>query len=345
MNNQLSSEARSTAVTDYLNGMGKSSKAMESALRRAAAFWEGIPVAEVMPADIYLISDHWRGYDPKEFISDINKLKGALLHHYERNTAALTMAALRGVIKTAWLRGEIPDSIYRRTKEMDGLKIKAKKTDHSIGRYIEDWEIEKLKDVITQDETARGKRDLAILAWMLTQGARVSEVAQADLRDYNRRSGRLIIPSGKGDKARANELHNGAKAAMDAWIQERGSWPGALFCGIDNKGDIVKEKALHRKDPETGEWKQLQDQAGNPLKSSHLSDHAIRKMLRKRQQEAGIDPFSPHDLRRTFITNSIQKNGIRQTQIIAGHASPATTAGYDRSKLETALEAGAAIEF
>ena len=67
-----------------------------------------------------------------------------------------------------------------------------------------------------------------------------------------------------------------------------------------------------------------------------MTDQAVLDILRARGKEAAIASFSPHDLRRTFISNLLDAGAdISTVQKLAGHSSPVTTAKYDRRGEET----------
>ncbi len=62
-----------------------------------------------------------------------------------------------------------------------------------------------------------------------------------------------------------------------------------------------------------------------------MTSQAVYAMLRKRAGEAGVPAFSPHDLRRSFVSDLLDAGAdLAVVQRMAGHAAPVTTARYDR---------------
>lgn len=70
---------------------------------------------------------------------------------------------------------------------------------------------------------------------------------------------------------------------------------------------------------------------------------ALAKRLTRRAAQAGIGDFSPHDLRRSFVSDALAAGAdLARVQALAGHASPTTTARYDR-RPEAAKRAAAQL--
>jgi integrase len=128
---------------------------------------------------------------------------------------------------------------------------------------------------------------------------RRSEVVALDVTDYNPETTELRVREGSGRKDRIAYATNGAKAALDAWLTGRGPEPGPMFW------------------PAAGR--------GRALVNRRMSDQAILLVLRKRPKEARVAPFTPHDLRRTFIGDLLDAGAdMAVVQRLAGHASVQT---------------------
>jgi len=147
---------------------------------------------------------------------------------------------------------------------------------------------------------------------MYSAGLRRAEVVALDLADYRSEERQLTV-KGKGRKERIAFLNEGAQAALSDWLEARGTSSGPLFWPV-NKGDKVVKR--------------------------RLTTQAVYNVLRKRASEGGISEASPHDLRRTFVSNLLEKGvDISTVARMAGHASVHTTARYDRRPQEAQRKA------
>lgn len=83
-----------------------------------------------------------------------------------------------------------------------------------------------------------------------------------------------------------------------------GKWEGALLAPV-NKAGAVQPRAM--------------------------TAQALMNRLKVQCEQAGIRTCSPHDLRRTFVSELLDAGvDITSVRRLAGHQSPTTTARYDR---------------
>jgi integrase len=136
------------------------------------------------------------------------------------------------------------------------------------------------------------------------------------LADYNQATGELRV-RGKGRRDRICYVPEGARAALAAWLKLRGDDPGPLFKAVTRWGTLYR-------------------------RSKSLSSTAVQFMVDRRGAEAGIEHFSPHDCRRTFISDLLDVTDLQDVQLLAGHRDPKTTMRYDR-KTERRKKAAAAL--
>ena len=214
-------------------------------------------------------------------------------------TINATLAAIRGVAKTAWTLDLLSGDNYNRIAAVKGLRSSRLPS----GRALTVGEVTALFDACYDDKTAAGRRDAAILVLLLGAGLRRAECAGLGLADYSPES-REITVRGKEDKQRLMPLGVTADQAVRDWLAVRGDWSGSLLCRVGKSGAI--------------------EQKG-------ISSQAIYAALDKRGKAARVAHFSPHDLRKTFASGLIDLSGdISTVSRLLGHASIDTTAIYDR---------------
>ena len=155
-------------------------------------------------------------------------------------------------------------------------------------------------------------RDRALIELMYGSGLRVGECESLDTGgiDLKRNEVRVV---GKGNKERRVPLGEPCSEALAAWMEVRpllDSKPGAeraLFLGV---------------------------------RGGRLSARAVRRMVKRRALEAGIDlDVHPHALRHSFATHLLDGGAdLRSIQEMLGHASLSTTQRYTHLSVERLLD-------
>lgn len=238
-------------------------------------------------------------------------VRSALTEKYAIPTANKILAALRGTLKAAWRLALMNAEDFHRAIDIPSVRGETLPR----GRALSSGEILALFDAC-DDSTKAGTRDAALFALLYGVGARRSETVAIDLKDFNRESGELTIRQAKGGKQRIVYSTDGGLEAMRDWLGIRGDTPGRIFCPI-NKGDRLDIRPM--------------------------TDQAVLNLCRKRALQAGVKNFSPHDLRRSFVSHLLDKGAdISAVKALAGHASVQTTARYDR-RGEAAKKTAAAL--
>ena len=211
----------------------------------------------------------------------------------------LHLSALRGVLRTAWRLGQMSTDDYQRAaavRNFRGTRLPA-------GRSVHAAEFAAMLRACAADPSPAGARDAALLAVLYTTGARRAEVAALRRDDYDPGERSLRI-TGKGDRQRVEYVHESAAELLGAWLALDDRPSGPLFKPVHRSGAVQ-----HRP----------------------MTDAAVRNAVVKRRKQAGLPPVTPHDFRRTFIGDLLDQGvDLATVQQLVGHASPATTARYDR---------------
>lgn len=225
-----------------------------------------------------------------------------------------TLYALRGVSTACWNLGLLSADDLARLKNVAcvrGSRLPA-------GRALSSGELLALLEACAGDASPAGTRDAALLCVLYSGGVRRAEVVALQVSDYDE-AGHSLRVRGKGNKERLVYLSSGALDAVSDWLslrQQLGASPeeGPLFLALLKNGTLCQE--------------------------APLSAQAIYNVLKKRASQAGVKSFSPHDLRRTFVGDLLERGvDIATVQHLAGHANVSTTARYDRRGEETKRKA------
>jgi site-specific recombinase XerD len=209
------------------------------------------------------------------------------------------LVLLKGIARASWQLEMISADDYQRIKDVEVPKGSRE----LAGRALCSEEVSALYNICAEDSTPFGVRDAAILTVLVGGGLRRFECAGLDLSDYDPKAGSVKV-IGKGNKERTVYLAAGSEAPMAAWLELRGMEPGPLFYPLTRSGRIKRKR---------------------------MCNETIFCMLRLLARKAAVKKFSPHDLRRTFISDLLDAGAdLPAVQRQAGHSNTSTTSRYDR---------------
>jgi integrase/recombinase XerD len=256
-------------------------------------------------------------------------IRARLAASYSPASANKILSALRQTLKHARRLGQISGEDYDNAIDLDPV------TGETLpaGRELSTGEILALITTCSNDVFPKGyrnagqpnpagTRDAAIIGVMYAAGLRRDEVIKLDVDDYEPETGKLLV-KGKRNKQRTAYILNGAGQAVNDWLAIRSTQPGPLFISIRKNGNMQK---------------------GGEMEYSRMTSQAIYNMLAKRAAQAGIKGFSPHDMRRTFISHLLEAGAdIATVSKMAGHSNVQTTARYDRRPEEAKRKAASLL--
>lgn len=132
------------------------------------------------------------------------------------------------------------------------------------------------------------KRDTAILLFLLDTGTRAAELLNIDLDDVNLATGAIMIRCGKGGKPRYVFIGRQTRRSVRQYLRKRSDDCKALWITDENE---------------------------------RLEYQALRDLLKRRSNLAGVKYYSPHCYRRAFALNCL-RNGmdVYSLQRLMGHS-------------------------
>ncbi len=206
-------------------------------------------------------------------------------------TRARRLITLRGFLRFAareeWLPGDL------------GSVIDLPKLPERLPKPIDEDAREALLETLPAD-TLPQKRDRAFVFFLLSTGARINEVLVLNRGKWNPARMNVI---GKGNKERAVNVTEKARAAMEDYLAARTDPSPALFIGFQPA---------------------RKDAADNRL-TAQGANHICRQLALR----LGIASFHPHQLRHTLGTLLQETMGdARLTAETLGHKGLGSVSGY-----------------
>lgn len=240
--------------------------------------------------------------DPLNLIA-ANVREYLLTQYVSKNTRSRQLSALRKLARVLALDYTQPawrsayESLLLLRVPTEGITERARP-----GRALNPTQANQVLEVWNGRKLIQ-RRNRALVALLFLTGLRRSEAAALRWSDLDLAEGVLQVQHGKGDQARtaaiAGEL---AISALKDWRQTIGEAREYVFCAIG------KGNRLGLDEP--------------------LTDHAVYEVVKRTEQLTGV-VFSPHDARRTFITEALATGApLADVQAQAGHKQPSTTLRY-----------------
>lgn len=243
---------------------------------------------------------------------DVQVWRDYLIREGKRpHTISTKLAIIRSLFEFGRALG-----LFERNPASAKLVPPPSKPKHSPGRALTPLEVRTLLSWFKL-ETLLGARDYALILVMLRLSLRVSEAANLKVSDVKWTSGRwVVVVKLKGGREELKPLPKDVKKSIEDYLAlDRDNRETMKTNGVD--------AYLFQADPNKRWFGE-----NNPLSTRHIW-HLVKKYSRL----VGIGDVSPHDLRRTAITQAFkQKVPIRNIQRMSGHQDLNTLRLYDMDR-------------
>ncbi len=232
----------------------------------------------------------------RERLTDLRHLLAA---RYRPSTVVVTLAAVRGVLRACCRLGLMsPDRLAAAL-----LTEPSPRPVNQPLRRLRGDEIAALLDAVLRDKVpARQSRDRCLLACLYGAGLRRSEAVALDLEAVDLGREVLHVPALEAHRPRDIPLAQAVLEALGAWLSCRGGAPGALLLPVLKNGRVGSQR---------------------------LRPEAVRGILVRVAQSAGVEPLTAEELRRAWFAD-LAAAGVAPATICvwAGHATGGVTRQY-----------------
>ena len=233
-------------------------------------------------------------------------------------TANLTLSHLRGIVRTMYGMGLVNEKQLVIAQSMMVKNLRA--TRNERGKSLSLDAERKLRDAARTLGGYRGTMLETAIVVATGSGLRREEVAGLTLNGLSNEG--LLTIVGKGNKERNSAVDLEMQAAIDKWMTERNRLKPVhhnLFCSPERPEQKLSPWSF---------WSLVRmaaHEAFGDLESCQSGCRCLKILT------------GPHDFRRTFATRLLAGGmDLREVQVLMGHASPETTARYDK-RAESAL--------
>jgi len=184
----------------------------------------------------------------------------------------------------------------------------------SLPKAISIEQVTRILESINLESTS-GLRDRAILEFLYSTGARISEVVGLDVDDLHFSDDAVVRLFGKGSKERVVPVGSFAQKAVNDYLVR--SRPGLAAKGKGTPALFLNQRG------------------------GRLSRQSMWMILSKAAEQSGVDvEVSPHTLRHSFATHLLEGGAdVRVVQELLGHASVTTTQIYTKVSVDSLREA------
>lgn len=250
---------------------------------------------------------HWlqdRGITPETITRQtVTEYRAWLVENYRTATAKRMFSVARRILDEQVTNGTLTTNYAKGVK---GIKAEDDSPHIALTK-------EQANALLAAIDTSslKGKRDYALIICLLYTGIRRFECARLTIGDMGMEQGHHTLTiQGKGNRREIVKLRVEAWRAIDEYLREtkRNSLLGTapLFCQF-RKGD-------------------------KPIEAS-ISNMVVYRTILQYAEEAGIDKLTPHGMRASFVTLSLEGGAkLEQVQVAARHKDPRTTERYWRRR-------------
>lgn len=241
-------------------------------LREFGQFLETQKIKDIKELDYFIL---------RKFLAE---LAGKNLN---KRSVSRKISTLKSFFKFMTREGEI--------KNNPAVSLIYPKLEKLLPKFLTEEEVRRILSLPTENDISR-LRDKAILEFLYSTGARVSELAASKISDVDLISG-IAKVMGKGRKERLLPLGEPAVLSLKKYLDKRMDKNPSLF--VNHRG-------------------------------GSLTDRGIRLLIDRYITKASFSfKLSPHMLRHSFATHLLNRGAdLRSVQELLGHSSIATTQIY-----------------